>query len=40
MHGYHPDDPNSSASFLSSEPPTRPLVGVRDVFGNMQEAIA
>jgi len=40
MHGYHPDDPNSSAVFLSSDSPTSPMVSVRDVFGSMQEAIA
>ena len=40
MHGYHPDDANSSAVFLSSDSPTSPMVSVRDVFGSMQEAIA
>jgi hypothetical protein len=40
MHGYHPDDPNSSAVFLSSDAPASPMVSVRDVFGSMQEAIA
>jgi hypothetical protein len=39
MHGYHPDDPNSSAVFLSSDAPSRPMVSVRDVFGSMQEAL-
>jgi hypothetical protein len=40
MHGYHPDDANSSAVFLASGAPTEPLVTVRDIFGIMQEAIA
>jgi hypothetical protein len=40
MHGYHPDDPNSSAVFLTSHAPAEPLITVRDVFGTMQEAIA
>jgi hypothetical protein len=40
MHGYHPDDANSSACFLASEAPTSPVVTVRDIFGSMQEAIA
>jgi Type I phosphodiesterase / nucleotide pyrophosphatase len=39
MHGYHPDDVYSDAVFLSSEPRRTPLATVRDVFGNMQEAI-
>jgi hypothetical protein len=39
MHGYHPEDPNSDAIFLSSEAPRAPLVSVRDVFGCMQEAL-
>jgi len=39
MHGYHPNDPNSSAVFLSSDPPARTMVSVRDVFGSMQEAL-
>jgi hypothetical protein len=40
MHGYHPDDANSSAVFLSSHAPTVPLKTVRDIFSIMQEAIA
>jgi hypothetical protein len=39
MHGYHPDDPNSSAVFLSSQPPTTRLDSVRNVFGCLQEAL-
>ncbi len=39
MHGYHPDDVYSDAVFLSSNPPQSPLATVRDVFGNMQEAL-
>jgi hypothetical protein len=40
MHGYHPDDANSSASFLSNNAPATALVTVRDIFGVMTEAIA
>jgi len=39
MHGYHPNDLNSTAVFLSSEPPKNTVVSVRDVFGCMQEAL-
>jgi len=39
MHGYHPNDPNSEAVFLSSEEPRGSMVSVRDVFGCMQEAL-
>jgi hypothetical protein len=39
MHGYHPDDANSSAVFLSSDSPLPALSSVRDVFGCMQEAL-
>ena len=39
MHGYHPDDKNSDAVFLSSEAPRAELESVRDVFGVMQEAL-
>jgi hypothetical protein len=39
MHGYHPDDPNSSAVFLSSNVPESPMASVRDVFGCMTEAL-
>jgi hypothetical protein len=39
MHGYHPNDPNSDAVFLSSEAPRGAMVSVRDVFGCMQEAL-
>lgn len=40
MHGYHPDDPNSSAVFLACRAPSELLVTVRDIFRTMQEAIA
>jgi hypothetical protein len=39
MHGYHPDDANSSAVFLSSDAPREAPRSVRDVFGIMQEAL-
>lgn len=39
MHGYHPDDPNSTAVFLSSESPKQTMVSVRDVFCCLQEAL-
>jgi len=39
MHGYHPDDKNSDAVFLSNEAPSVELRSVRDVFGVMQEAL-
>lgn len=39
MHGYHPDDKNSDAVFLSNEAPRAKLGSVRDVFGVMQEAL-
>jgi hypothetical protein len=39
MHGYHPDDKNSDAVFLSNEAPRTELGSVRDVFDVMQEAL-
>jgi len=39
MHGYHPDDPHSTAVFLSSDAPLESLASVLDVFGCMQEAL-
>jgi hypothetical protein len=39
MHGYHPDDVYSDASFLASETPNAPLASVRDIYACMQEAL-
>lgn len=38
MHGYHPDDPDSDAIFLSSREPSRPLHTIADAFAFMREA--
>jgi hypothetical protein len=32
MHGFHPDDPNSDAIFLTNKPPVSPLRTIADVY--------
>ncbi len=38
MHGYHPDDPNSDAIFLSSQAPGSEVETIRDVHQCMRQA--
>jgi predicted AlkP superfamily pyrophosphatase or phosphodiesterase len=40
MHGYHPDDPDSDAIFLTNRPPKAEVRNLADVFAHMVEAIA
>jgi predicted AlkP superfamily pyrophosphatase or phosphodiesterase len=40
MHGYHPDDPDSDAIFLSSREPSRPMRTIADAHAAMQDAAA
>jgi predicted AlkP superfamily pyrophosphatase or phosphodiesterase len=40
MHGYHPDDPNSDACYLSTEPLPSRLSGIHELYGLMQRAAA
>lgn len=40
MHGYHPDDPDSDAIFLSSRKPLRPMHTIADAYAAMQDAAA
>lgn len=40
MHGYHPDDPFSDGIFLSSQPPSKEIRTIADVYGAMREAIS
>ncbi len=40
MHGYHPDDPDSDAIFLSNRPPRLAMRTIADVYQCMQEATA
>ena len=39
MHGYHPDDPDSDAVFLSHEAPAAPLATIADVHRHMRSAV-
>lgn len=39
MHGYHPDDPDSDAVFLSNWEPTVPVHTLADVHGALLEAV-
>jgi hypothetical protein len=36
MHGYHPDDPDSDASLLSSVPPPGDPTCITDIYGLMR----
>jgi predicted AlkP superfamily pyrophosphatase or phosphodiesterase len=38
MHGYHPDDADSDAIFLSNRKPSQPLRTIADAYGYMREA--
>jgi hypothetical protein len=38
MHGYHPDDPDSDAIFLSNREPSRPMRTIADAHSVMREA--
>jgi len=38
MHGYHPDDPDSDAIFLSNDEPSATVRSISDVFQCMEEA--
>ncbi len=38
MHGYHPDDPDSDAIFLSSREPSRPMHTIADAHAAMRQA--
>jgi hypothetical protein len=40
MHGYHPDDPDSDAIFLTNRPPKAEIRNLADVFTHMVEATA
>ena len=40
MHGYHPDDPDSDAIFLSSREPSRTMRTIADAYAVMQDAAA
>jgi predicted AlkP superfamily pyrophosphatase or phosphodiesterase len=39
MHGYHPDDPDSDAIFLSNNVPSATLHTISDVFQCLKEAV-
>jgi hypothetical protein len=39
MHGYHPDDPDSDAVFLSNREPPFPMNTIADVYWCMQHAV-
>jgi hypothetical protein len=39
MHGYHPDDPDSDAIFLSNRKPARPLRSLADVYSCMTQTV-
>ena len=38
MHGYHPDDPDSDAIFLSNREPSRPMRTIADAYDRMRAA--
>jgi hypothetical protein len=38
MHGYHPDDPDSDAVFLTNHPPSQDARTIADIFSHMMEA--
>jgi hypothetical protein len=38
MHGYHPDDPDSDAIFLSNSVPSVTVRTISDIFQCMEEA--
>lgn len=40
MHGYHPDDPDSDAAFLSNRAPARPLRTIADLHAHMTGSTA